>query len=638
LLEGEEVSVMCFTGPRTLKFILVLALLLTLPPLVTAQPTRGNSLCPGEDVFYNPDNGNDIVVPPGFTKSRFVTRDANGNVKDLNFPTGIAFLGNARKFDIYVLESGHGLPSRCNDEQKWQTMGFPGNPFTPDILVFDQSGKQIRGPLGKPDAATTSDAKPVTNSFQPHGPAVDIAFEKGLAGGRLFATDSNQSTHEHNGPNNTSRIVTVDPFTGVVTPFITQLPTGDHPTEQLAFKDGWIYWSQGSTTNSGVVGHDNGGGLNQQDIPCQDITLSRNLFDSGDGHFTSGYSPHGTKNPGGTVKAFASASHHGVCDGAILRARLNAAQPENTIQPFSWGYRNGYAIRFPPANHTLNGGLLVGEDGADERGARPSSNAPDGLHLAQLNADGSPDYHGWPDRYGFLNTSQAVFNPVGGPGDDLCVSPFPPTGAPCTAASVARILLEDVPIRDVLAFPPQPITAPLAIEAADSSFTGIDFVPDTFAISPVKRGAVLYALEGDFGFSKANASAPQAGTPDFGTPAAEVGHEIKLINFSPQDQPFAMKIMRFSHNNTNEQAFVSGISGYNRPTQLRMGPDGCAWITDYGAVRDFGQSDPDAGFKVPADAPLVQIPGTGVIWRICPIAQAGGGGGDNDNSNDRGDN
>jgi hypothetical protein len=33
--------------------------------------------------------------------------------------------------------------------------------------------------------------------------------------------------------------------------------TGDHPTEQLAFKgDGWIYWSQGSTTNSGVVGLD----------------------------------------------------------------------------------------------------------------------------------------------------------------------------------------------------------------------------------------------------------------------------------------------------------------------------------------------------------------------------------------------
>ena len=102
----------------------------------------------------------------------------------------------------------------------------------------------------------------------------------GLRGGRLFATDSNQATHAA-GQNNSSRIVVVDPRHGDVTPFITNLPTGDHPTEQLAFRDGWIYWSQGSTTNSGVVGRDNGGGTNQQDIPCQDIVLSHNVFDSG---------------------------------------------------------------------------------------------------------------------------------------------------------------------------------------------------------------------------------------------------------------------------------------------------------------------------------------------------------------------
>ena len=91
-------------------------------------------------------------------------------------------------------------------------------------------------------------------------------------------------------------------MTGVVTPFITNLPTGDHPTEQLAFRgDGWIYWSQGSTTNSGVVGLDNGGGQNQSDIPCQDITLSQNVFISSFGPpevATSGYSPFGVQQPG----------------------------------------------------------------------------------------------------------------------------------------------------------------------------------------------------------------------------------------------------------------------------------------------------------------------------------------------------
>jgi len=399
-------------------------------------------------------------------------------------------------------------------------------------------------------------------------------------------------------------------MTGTVTPFITGLPTGDHPTEQLEFKDNWIYWSQGSTTNSGVVGRDNGDGTGQQDIPCQDITLSNNVFDSGGGTFTSGYSQFGHTNPGGTVAAFFNANtgkvRQGVCNGAVLRAPLDHL---NAIEPFSWGYRDGYALRFAPEGHPLSGGLLVGENGADDAGARPANNAPDSLHLARQNPDGSPDYHGWPDRYGFLPASQALFNPTGGPAEDLCV--FDATNPPsnCTPASLAQILKEYVPLRDVLAFPPRPITSPLAIEAAHSSFTGIDFAPRSFARGPVQEGAALYSLEGDFGFSPANASAP----------APEVGHEIKLVNFTGGwGRPIALNLQRFAHNKTFEEAFPDGIRGFNRPTNVRFGPDSCAYVTDYGAVRDFGRSDPDAGFKNGADAALVQIPGTGVIWKICP--------------------
>jgi glucose/arabinose dehydrogenase len=558
-------------------------------PALAIAATVANPICPTEAVLFNANAGGDIMLPAGFKVSVF----ASG----LNFPTGIAFLRHGNGFDVFVLESGHGLPSRCNEQGMFGAGDFdPKNPFTPDILVFDQGGTLLRT-LGKPTA---------TDGFQAAGPAVDIAFENGSSGGRLFATDSNQATHAA-GQNNSSRIVIVDPMTGHVTPFITGLPTGDHPTEQLAFKANFIYWSQGSTTNSGVVGRDNGGGANQQDIPCQDIVLSDNLFDSGGGVKTSGYSPFGVDNHGKTIAAFTGALHHGVCDGAILRVKLNGDHPENTIEPFSWGYRNGYAIRFAPDDHPLKGGLLVGEDGADERGARPSNNAPDMLQLAQQNADGTPDYHGWPDRYGFLPSSQAVFNPVGGPGDDLCVPD--PTNPPsmCTPASLATILKEDVPIRDVLKFPPQQITSPLALEAADSSFTGIDFVPNSFVNGPVGRGAALYSLEGDFGFSAANATAP----------APEVGHEVKLINFSKPGDPLELKIQRFAANKTSEQAFVSGIDGFNRPTNVKFGPDGCAYVVDYGAVRDFGQSDPDAKFITPGDGPLVQIPHTGVIWKIC---------------------
>src|SRR5215469_6961811 len=203
--------------------------------------------------------------------------------------------------------------------------------------------------------------------------------------------------------------VKVHPANGAAVLLITRLPAG--PTGQLAFRGGWIYWGAGATTNSGVVSKSDGGPFGQPDIPCQDITLSQNLFDSGGGTFTSGYSQFGHTNPGGAVPAFFNANtgkvRQGVCNGAVLRARLsNMAE----IEPFSWGYRNGYALRFAPSEHLLAGGLLVGENGADDAGARPANNAPDSLHLARQNSNGSPDYHGWPDRYGFLPASQAVFN------------------------------------------------------------------------------------------------------------------------------------------------------------------------------------------------------------------------------------
>jgi hypothetical protein len=222
---------------------------------------------------------------------------------------------------------------------------------------------------------------------------------------------------------------------------------------------------------------------------------------------------------------------------------------------------------------------------------------------------GTPVYHGWPDRYGFLPTSQAVFNPIGGASDDLCV--FDATNPPsfCTQASLANILQYDVPVKNVLAIPPAPIVSPIAIEAADSSFTGIDFVPQSFVTDPVLPGAALYSLEGDFGFS-----------PDNGTP--EVGHEVKLINFNQDPSlPLQLSFQNFARNNTGDQAFISTTNpaGFDRPTNVRFGPDGCAYVVDYGAVRDPGGGPGgDTRYVNPADAPLVQIPGTGTIFKICP--------------------
>ena len=137
-------------------------------------------------------------------------------------------------------------------------------------------------------------------------------------------------------------------------------------------------------------------------------------------------------------------------------------------------------------------------------------------------------------------------------------------------------------------------------------------MPGSFVTGPVQRGAALYSLEGDFGFSPPNA------TP----PAPEVGHEVKLINFN-QDKsaPLSLSFQNFARNDTGDQAFISTThtAGFNRPTNVRFGPDGCAYVLDYGAVRDPGGGPGGATrFVNPADGPLVQFPGTGVVWKICP--------------------
>jgi hypothetical protein len=83
-------------------------------------------------------------------------------------------------------------------------------------------------------------------------------------------------------------IATVDLASGAVTPLITGLPSlGDHQNNQLAFgDDGWVYFGQGTATNSTVVGPDNAvfGWLplfpEFHDVPCEDVTIAGSPFES----------------------------------------------------------------------------------------------------------------------------------------------------------------------------------------------------------------------------------------------------------------------------------------------------------------------------------------------------------------------
>jgi glucose/arabinose dehydrogenase len=122
---------------------------LAMSPIAAQAATVANPLCPVETAIYAPGHAQDIVVPPGFRVSVFA--------RGLNQPTGIAFQGNKNNFKVYVLESGHGIPSRCNEQGSFGTGTFdPTNPFTPDVLVFDKFGNKIAGPLFKPAGSGTT--------------------------------------------------------------------------------------------------------------------------------------------------------------------------------------------------------------------------------------------------------------------------------------------------------------------------------------------------------------------------------------------------------------------------------------------------------------------------------------------------
>src|SRR5262245_13861489 len=589
--------------------LLILAVMLVGVTSAEAQ-TAGNAACPGEDVFFNPSHGEDIIVPPGY-KVEVVA-------KGLNFPSGIAFKGNSKDFEVFVTESGTGLPGRCNGAEFFRDNTMvtdANNPFLPQVRVLDDNGNTLRH-LGRPPTVADREGAQFL-----HAPTIGITFENDFKGGKLLVTDSRQGVRGAQGPKNSSRILQVDPKNdkAAVKELIINLPTGDHPTEQITVKDGVIFWSQGSVTNSGVVGHDNTGpagvggpadtaGVFQREIPCEDIVLSGNNADSGDGHLTGGYKNHGLPGTAGEmVHAFSGALQMGMCTGAILAADLK--NPQKTVRPVSWGYRNPFGLRFSPKDHPLKGALFVTENGEDERGARPTNNAPDRLAVTDAHdaaKKGQVDYHGWPDRFGFLNSTQAIFKPVGGPADDN----------PAVVGTTVLPLLQK---------PPQPPLAPLAIEPTDVAVVGTDFAPRKFAgggnpDDKVTKGDALVTREGDFGFSAGN-----------GTPIE--GHDIERVQWTSDG---SIILSRFAFNckaanqvtdhdgtkrctKAEDQAFVAEIRGVNRPVDGKFGPDGAFYLVDFGAVRDFGRSTPNSAFKNAADAPLVQIPGTGVIWKISRV-------------------
>jgi glucose/arabinose dehydrogenase len=418
----------------------------------------------------------DVAVPAGYAIEAVAT--------GLTFPTGVAFDGDGR---VYVTESGYSYGER------WTT---------PHVLRIDGGGR------------TT-----VVASGGRNGPWNGLTF----ADGALFVAEG--------GALEGGRILRVD-LDGRVATLVENLPSrGDHHTNgPVVGADGWLYFGQGTATNSGVVGPDNAsfGWLHRfrevHDVPCADVTLAGASFTSGNVGAGSRNVVTGAFAPFGTPTRTGQVVRGGLpCNGAVMRVRPRGG----AVELVAWGFRNPYGLAFAP-----DGTLFVSDNGYDDRGSRPVHGAPDLLWAVRPGR-----WYGWPDYSGGRRLDDGDhFVPPGGSRPQLVLASAPDT-------------------------PPMP-AARLGVHA---SADGFDF---SRAAGFGWPGQAFVAEFGD-----------QA--PGVGKVTAPVGAKVVRVDVATG------VIADFAVNRgaSNGPASVLGGGGLERPIAARFEPAGTAlYVVDFGVL------------------------------------------------------
>lgn len=425
----------------------------------------------------------DVALPEGYS--------AEVVASGFTFPTGVAFDDRG---GIYVLEAGYSYG------EVWTT---------PRLLRVN--------PGGSPTVVATGENAP-WNGVVFHGGAFYIADGGEKAGGRILR-------------------VTPD---GRINPVVEGLPSlGDHHTNGPAVgSDGWLYFGQGTATNSGVVGPDNHefGWLKRHpdfhDIPCRDIRLSGRNFTSdnpltpepGDRATTGPYLPFGQASTAGQV-----VPGRVPCGGAVLRVRPDGGAPELV----AWGFRNPFGLAFSP-----DGRLYVTENGADQRGSRPVYGSPDVLWAVAPGA-----WHGWPDYAMGVKLEDGQFHQGANP-----------------------------PLESLLAEEPGTPPKPAATLGVHASANGFDFSRNE-AFGHV--GEAFVALFGDM-------------APEVGKVMGPVGFKVVRVDVSSgRVEDFAVNRRK------NGPASKVGGGGLERPVAARFDPSGEAlYVVDFG-VMTIGPQGPE---------------------------------------------
>jgi glucose/arabinose dehydrogenase len=232
--------------------------------------------------------------------------------------------------------------------------------------------------------------------------------------------------------------------------------------------DGWLYFSQGALTNSGVVGRDayDLAWLKQLPHPCDlpglDVMLAGEVFDTSDPFQSGRRTVTAAFSPFGDASApHAALSGRVPCTAAILRCRPDGSG----LSLVAWGLRNAYGLGFLP-----DGRLLATDQGADDRGSRPIGNAPDSLYVVETGA-----WYGWPDFVCGRPVTEPAFKPKRGPQPRFVLAghdALPPPRRPVVEFAVNAAATKFAVLPDQARWPGQLIVALFGDEKPMTAPTG----------------------------------------------------------------------------------------------------------------------------------------------------------------------
>ena len=458
--------------------VLMIILGLFLGSCYGVRPSTGGAAASTSTRKINPS---DIALPKGYAIEAVAT--------GLTFPTGLTF---DEEGIPYVVESGYSYG------ETWAQ---------PRLL-------KIQG----------SNSHSVIATGENNGPWNGVTFDNGnfyiAEGGEL----------------NGGKILQITKG-GKVNPVIQNLPSkGDHHTNGPIVNNGFIYFGQGTATNSAVVGEDNAkfGWLKRNpdfhDIPCKDVVLkgknyeSKNVLteDPNDIAVTGSYVPFNTKTTEGQIIKGSVP-----CSGAIMRVSVDGGEPELV----AWGFRNPFGLSMH------EGKLFVVENGYDERGSRPVWGAGDVLWEVQEGR-----WYGWPDHSGDKPLDHHGFKIPGG--------------------GKVELLLKETPNEPL---------KPVAVLGVHSSSNGIDFsASDDFGF----KGMAFIAQLGDM-------------APNVGKVLGPVGFKLVVVDVKEG----TIKDFAVNTGKKNGPASFLKKGGLERPIAVKFSPDGKSlYVVDFGILEIDGKT------------------------------------------------